>query len=119
MNSILKKKLNVYQTTKITWLKKKLIYSFFKKNISKQIYNICFIEKYYYFYLKKNMCKFIVMRLDNIIFKINLCSVIFRVRQLINHKYILINGHFLNKPSYFCNFGDLIIIKKINCENRI
>nr|WDD58102.1 ribosomal protein S4 [Thismia rodwayi] len=127
-----KKKVNVYK--KKTRLEKKLVYPLFFKKISKQIYYICLLEKHFYFFKfhkikmfkfkyshilsKKKKPKKIIflqlfgMRLDNIIFKIGLCSFFYGAKQLINHKHILINGHILNKPSYFCNYGDLISIKK-------
>ena len=51
-------------------------------------------------------------RLDVILFRVNLFNSIFTVRQLINHKHILINGRVVNKSSYQLSVGDIISIKK-------
>nr|ANP26547.1 ribosomal protein S4 [Thismia tentaculata] len=123
---------NKFCKKKVNKNKNKIIYPFKKINISKQIYNICLLEKYFNFLTLKKKLKyythifskkkksksffllqFLGMRLDNIIFKIGLCSVIYGARQLVNHGYIFINGHFINKSNFLCNFGDLITKKKI------
>jgi len=51
------------------------------------------------------------MRLDNIIFRLNMASTIPGARQLVNHRHILVNGHIVDIPSYRCKPRDIITTK--------
>lgn len=51
------------------------------------------------------------MRLDNILFRLNLAPTIPSARQLINHGYVLINNKKVNIPSFQCEPGDSISFK--------
>lgn len=48
------------------------------------------------------------MRLDNIIFRLNLAPTIPAARQLINHGHVFINKKRVNIPSFQCKPGDII-----------
>jgi small subunit ribosomal protein S4 len=51
------------------------------------------------------------MRLDNIVFRLNMASTIPGARQLVNHRHILVNGHIVDIPSYRCKPRDIITTK--------
>uniref|UniRef100_A0AAU7AM96 Small ribosomal subunit protein uS4c n=1 Tax=Carex laticeps TaxID=418169 RepID=A0AAU7AM96_9POAL len=51
------------------------------------------------------------MRLDNIVFRLNIASTIPGARQLVNHRHILVNGHIVDIPSYRCKPRDIITTK--------
>nr|YP_010475308.1 ribosomal protein S4 [Corydalis balansae]UVH69595.1 ribosomal protein S4 [Corydalis balansae] len=51
------------------------------------------------------------MRLDNIIFRLGMASTIPGARQLVNHRHILVNGCFVDIPSYRCKPRDIITTK--------
>nr|YP_009531428.1 ribosomal protein S4 [Urophysa henryi]AXP85178.2 ribosomal protein S4 [Urophysa henryi] len=48
------------------------------------------------------------MRLDNILFRLDMASTIPGARQLVNHRHILVNGRIVDIPSYRCKPGDII-----------
>nr|CAL39319.1 small ribosomal protein 4 [Mnioloma fuscum] len=52
------------------------------------------------------------MRLDNTIFRLGMASTIPGARQLVNHRHISINNDIVNIPSYNCEPGDIITVKK-------
>nr|BDS91647.1 ribosomal protein S4 [Calypogeia asakawana] len=52
------------------------------------------------------------MRLDNTIFRLGMASTIPGARQLVNHRHISINNDIVNIPSYNCEPGDIIAVKK-------
>nr|YP_010291285.1 ribosomal protein S4 [Juncus himalensis]ULQ66948.1 ribosomal protein S4 [Juncus himalensis] len=51
------------------------------------------------------------MRLDNILFRLNMALTIPAARQLVNHRHILVNGRIVDIPSYRCKPGDIITPK--------
>nr|APW79602.1 ribosomal protein S4 [Octoblepharum albidum]APW79604.1 ribosomal protein S4 [Octoblepharum albidum]APW79608.1 ribosomal protein S4 [Octoblepharum albidum] len=51
------------------------------------------------------------MRLDNVIFRLGMAPTIPGARQLVNHRYILVNNCIVNIPSYRCKPHDVITIK--------
>lgn len=51
------------------------------------------------------------MRLDNIIFRLNLAPTIPAARQLVNHGHILVNNQTVSICSYQCKPGDIVSIK--------
>nr|YP_010846875.1 ribosomal protein S4 [Mandevilla sanderi]AWI72291.1 ribosomal protein S4 [Mandevilla x amabilis]WEV91174.1 ribosomal protein S4 [Mandevilla sanderi] len=51
------------------------------------------------------------MRLDNILFRLDMASTIPAARQLVNHRHILVNGHIVDIPSYRCKPRDIITVK--------
>ena len=50
------------------------------------------------------------MRLDNIVFRLNMAPTIVAARQLISHGHIRVNGQKLNIPSYMCKPKDVISV---------
>ena len=51
------------------------------------------------------------MRLDNIIFRLNLAPTIPAARQLVNHGHILVNSNKVSIGSYQCKPGDIVSIQ--------
>ena len=56
------------------------------------------------------LLQFIEMRLDNIVFRLNMAPTIVAARQLINHGHILVNNQKVNIPSYVCQPKDVISV---------
>lgn len=50
------------------------------------------------------------MRLDNIVFRLNMAPTIMSARQLINHGHIYVNNKKVNIPSYMCQPKDVISV---------
>lgn len=51
------------------------------------------------------------MRLDNILYRMNIANTIFFARQIIVHGHILLNGISLTIPSFICRVGNIITVK--------
>lgn len=56
------------------------------------------------------LLQFIEMRLDNIVFRLNMAPTIVAARQLISHRHILVNNKKVNIPSYLCQPQDVISV---------
>lgn len=56
------------------------------------------------------LLQYIEMRLDNIVFRLNMAPTIVAARQMINHGHILVNNQRLNIPSYICKPKDVISV---------
>ena len=52
------------------------------------------------------------MRLDSICFALGFGTTIGNARQIINHRYITVNGKIVNIPSFQCRINDVINIKE-------
>ena len=50
------------------------------------------------------------MRLDNIVFRLNMAPTIVAARQLVNHGHICVNNKKVNIPSYMCKPKDVISV---------
>lgn len=50
------------------------------------------------------------MRLDNIVFRLNMAPTIVAARQIINHGHIQVNNKKVNIPSYLCRPKDIISV---------
>jgi small subunit ribosomal protein S4 len=59
------------------------------------------------------------MRLDNLIFRLGLAPTIAAARQLVNHKHICVNQACVSIPSYQCQPGDTLSIKKSTCSEKL
>lgn len=57
------------------------------------------------------LLQFLEMRLDNIVFRLEMAPTISAARQLVTHKHILINNKCVSIPSYQCKPGDIVSIK--------
>jgi small subunit ribosomal protein S4 len=56
------------------------------------------------------LLQFLEMRLDNIVFRLNMAPTIIAARQLINHGHIRVNNKKVNIPSYSCKPKDIISV---------
>ena len=52
------------------------------------------------------------LRLDNVIFRMGFARTRREVRQIVDHKHVLVNGKQVNIPSYLTRPGDVIEIKE-------
>lgn len=52
------------------------------------------------------------MRLDNVIYRLNLASSRVQARQLVTHRHFLVNGRIVNIPSFEVKLNDVIKIKE-------
>lgn len=50
------------------------------------------------------------MRLDNIVFRLNMAPTIVAARQLISHGHIRVNNHKVTIPSYMCKIKDVVSV---------
>lgn len=50
------------------------------------------------------------MRLDNVVFRLNMAPTIPAARQLVSHRHILVNNKKVNIPSYMCKIKDVISV---------
>lgn len=58
------------------------------------------------------------LRLDNVVYRMNLASSRAQARQLINHGHIRVNGKKVDIPSYRCREGDEIEVKEKSKKMR-
>ena len=59
------------------------------------------------------------MRLDNLVFRLGLAPTIAAARQLVNHKHICVNQSCVSIPSYQCQPGDTLTIKKSTRSEKL
>lgn len=62
----------------------------------------------------ENLMRILESRLDNVIFRMGLARTRKEARQIVDHKFILVNGKQVNIPSYLVKAGDVIEIKEKN-----
>ena len=58
----------------------------------------------------ENMLSLIERRLDNVVYRLGLCSTRREGRQLVNHAHFTVNGKKVNIPSYIVKVGDVIAV---------
>jgi len=58
----------------------------------------------------ENLLSLIEMRLDNVIYRLNMASSRAQARQMVNHRHFLVNGRRVNIPSYSLRAGDVITV---------
>ena len=61
-----------------------------------------------------NLMTLLELRLDNIIFRLGFARTRREARQIVDHKFVLVNGKQVNIPSYLVKAGDVIEIKEKN-----
>ena len=93
-----------------------------EKQKAKFIYGV--LEKPFRNYYKKadqmpgmtgsNLMAMLEMRLDNVIFRLGFARTRKEARQIVDHKFVLVNGKQVNIPSYLVKAGDVIEIKEKN-----
>lgn len=59
---------------------------------------------------KSILIQLLEMRLDNIVFRLNMAPTIPAARQLVTHGHILVNNKKVNIPSYVCKQKDVISV---------
>jgi small subunit ribosomal protein S4 len=67
----------------------------------------------------ENLLQLLEMRLDNIVFRLNMAPTIMAARQLVNHGHILINNQAINIPSYRCQPKDIITVRNNTKSRRL
>ena len=93
-----------------------------EKQKAKFIYGV--LEKPFRNYYKKadrmkgqtgeNLMIMLETRLDNVLFRMGFARTRKEARQIVDHKFILVNGKQVNIPSYLVKAGDVIEIKEKN-----
>ena len=59
-----------------------------------------------------NLMTMLETRLDNVIFRLGFARTRREARQVVDHKFVLVNGKVVNIPSYLVKAGDVIEIKE-------
>lgn len=62
----------------------------------------------------ENLMILLESRLDNVMFRMGFARTRKEARQIVDHKFILVNGKQVNIPSYLVKAGDVIEIKEKN-----
>ena len=93
-----------------------------EKQKAKFIYGV--LEKPFHNYYEKadkmrgltgqNLMTILESRLDNVIFRLGFARTRKEARQIVDHKFVLVNGKQVNIPSYLVKAGDVIEIKEKN-----
>ena len=93
-----------------------------EKQKAKFIYGV--LEKPFHNYYEKadqmkgmtgtNLMTMLESRLDNVVFRMGFARTRREARQIVDHKFILVNGKQVNIPSYLVKAGDVIEIKEKN-----
>ena len=91
-----------------------------EKQKAKFIYGV--LEKPFRNYYKKadrmkgqtgeNLMAMLELRLDRVVFRIGFARTRRDARQIVDHKFVLVNGKCVNIPSYLTKAGDVIEIKE-------
>ena len=89
-----------------------------EKQKVKFIYGV--LEKQFRMYYEKaekmegktgeNLLSLVERRLDNVVYRLGLCSTRREGRQLVNHAHFTVNGKKCNIPSYIVKTGDVIAV---------
>ncbi len=59
-----------------------------------------------------NLMTMLESRLDNVVFRLGFARTRREARQIVDHKFVLVNGNVVNIPSYLVKAGDVIEIKE-------
>ena len=60
----------------------------------------------------ENLMRILESRLDNVVFRLGLARTRREARQIVGHKFILVNGKCINIPSYLVKAGDVIEVRE-------
>jgi small subunit ribosomal protein S4 len=60
----------------------------------------------------ENLMRILESRLDNVVFRLGLARTRREARQIVGHKFILVNGKCVNIPSYLLKAGDVIEVRE-------
>lgn len=61
-----------------------------------------------------NLMTMLESRIDNVVFRMGFARTRREARQIVDHKFVLVNGKQVNIPSYLVKAGDVIEIKEKN-----
>ena len=91
-----------------------------EKQKAKFIYGV--LEKPFHNYYEKadrmkgmtgqNLMTMLESRLDNVVFRLGFARTRREARQIVDHKFVLVNGKQVNIPSYLVKAGDVIEIRE-------
>ena len=91
-----------------------------EKQKAKLIYGV--LEKPFHNYYEKadqmkgmtgtNLMTILESRLDNVVFRLGFARTRKEARQVVDHKFVTVNGKVVNIPSYLVKAGDVIEIKE-------
>ena len=91
-----------------------------EKQKAKFIYGV--LEKPFHTYYEKadqmkgmtgtNLMTILESRLDNVVFRLGFARTRREARQVVDHKFVLVNGKQVNIPSYLVKAGDVIEIRE-------
>ena len=60
----------------------------------------------------ENLMTMLESRLDNVVFRLGFARTRKEARQIVDHKFVTVNGKVVNIPSYLVKAGDVIAIKE-------
>ena len=60
----------------------------------------------------ENLMVLLESRLDNVVFRLGLARTRREARQIVDHKFVTVNGKVVNIPSYLVKAGDVVEIKE-------
>ena len=86
-----------------------------EKQKAKFIYGV--LEKPFHNYYERagqNLMTILESRLDNVVFRLGFARTRKEARQIVDHKFVTVNGKQVNIPSYLVKAGDVIEIKEKN-----
>ena len=59
-----------------------------------------------------NLMTMLESRLDNVVFRLGFARTRREARQIVDHKFVLVNGNVVNIPSYLVKAGDVVEIRE-------
>ncbi len=93
-----------------------------EKQKAKFIYGV--LERFFHNYYERadqmkgmtgqNLMTILESRLDNVVFRLGFARTRKEARQIVDHKFVTVNGKQVNIPSYLVKAGDVIEIKEKN-----
>jgi small subunit ribosomal protein S4 len=97
-----------------------------EKQKAKFIYGV--LEKPFHNYYEKadmmkgmtgeNLMRMLESRLDNVVFRLGFARTRREARQIVDHKFITVNGNRVNIPSYLVKAGDVIAIDEKHISSQ-
>ncbi|MBC8204306.1 30S ribosomal protein S4 [bacterium] len=60
----------------------------------------------------ENMMQLLERRLDNVVYRMGLCSSRSAARQMVNHRHFIVNNRIVDIPSYILKPGDIIKVRE-------
>ena len=64
-----------------------------------------------------NLMTMLESRLDNVVFRMGFARTRKEARQIVDHKFVTVNGKKVNIPSYLVKAGDVITVREIKKDN--